>query len=190
MDETEAIARLKRGDIRGLEILVRKYQLDAVHIAAPIINDLGQAEEIVQEAFIKVYQNIEKFDETRSFRSWFLQIVVNDTLNLVRRQSRLVPLNYPEDTENDVLQDENENCLLRFEQAEFSDEYALANAVQKLLESLSPEHQAIIQLKFYLSMSEKEIADVVQVPIGTVKSRLYAAKNIFKSMLIRQEIFC
>lgn len=189
MDEQTAITQLKRGDIRGLEILVRKYQLYAVGVAAPIINDLGQAEEIVQEAFIKVFQNIASFDETRPFRSWFLRIVVNDTLNLVKRQNRLLPLDPPRDFENDSQKDESENSFLIFKQAEFGDEHDLAEALQKVLEDLSPEHQAVIQLKYYLSMSEEEIAEVVQVPVGTVKSRLHAAKQKFKNLLVRHEIY-
>jgi len=62
MDEFEAITQLKRGDVRGLEILVRKYQLEAVRIAFPITNDLGLAEEVVQEAFLRVYQRIHQYD--------------------------------------------------------------------------------------------------------------------------------
>jgi RNA polymerase sigma-70 factor (ECF subfamily) len=188
MNEYEAIAQLKRGDIRGLEILVRKYQLDAIRIAAPITGDLGQAEEIVQEAFIKVYHNIDKFDAERSFRSWFMRIVVNDALNLVKYQHRFVPIEDP-DIGGEQFRCEKELDELTFEQMEFSDDHYLAKALQEVLMQLSPEHRAVIQLKYYLAMSEEEIADVIQVPLGTVKSRLHTAKQKFKCMLIRNEIY-
>jgi RNA polymerase sigma-70 factor (ECF subfamily) len=78
--------------VRGLEVLVRKYQLDAVRIANAITKDISLAEEIVQEAFLRVYQRIDQYDDARPFRSWFLRIIVNDALKAVTYQNRFIPL--------------------------------------------------------------------------------------------------
>lgn len=183
MNEYEAIIRLKSGDIRGLEILVRRYQLEAVHVAFPIVNDLGLAEEVVQDAFIKVFQNFSSFDETKPFRPWFLRIVVNGALKELGHQKRFVSFDPDQDEcEDDGLYGE-ENPLLAFEQIEFSDRQIYSDLMKELLNSLSPEHRVVLILKYYRAMSEEEIADVVDIPLGTVKSRLHAAKKKLRCLL-------
>lgn len=187
MDEFEAITRLKQGDVRGLEILVRKYQLAAVRVAYSITNDLGLSEEVVQNAFLRVYDRIDQFDATRPFRSWFLRIVVNDALKIVNRQKRLVAFN-PE-SEQDDSGTAFIDHLLYFEQEEFSSQHDDAEILQEVLKSLSPEHRAVIQLKYVLEMTDEEISEVIQVPPGTVKSRLHAAKQKIRCLLNCIDLF-
>ena len=186
MDEFEAITQLKRGDVRGLEILVRKYQLEAVRIAFPITNDLGLAEEVVQEAFLRVYQRIHQYDETRPFRAWFLRIVVNNALKTVKSQERLISL----EIETEILGSEGEwnNNHLQFEQEEFTNSRDDCVLLQELMQQLSPEHRAVLELKYYLEMSDDEIAETVHIPPGTVKSRLHAAKGHFRALLKRMNL--
>ncbi|MCC6958006.1 MAG: RNA polymerase sigma factor [Anaerolineales bacterium] len=186
MDELTAITKLKSGDIRGLEILVRKYQLEAVRIAYPIINDLGLAEEVVQEVFIRVYQRIHQYDETRPFRAWFLRIVVNDALKTVKSQERLVSLE--DDEEFSGQRVTRNNGKLRFEQEEFSDFRDDCDLIQELMQQLTPEHRAVLELKYYLEMSDDEIAETVQIPSGTVKSRLHSAKNHLRALVKRMNL--
>jgi RNA polymerase sigma-70 factor (ECF subfamily) len=92
MNEIDAIDQLKSGDMCGLEVLVRKYQLEAVRIANAITKDLGLAEEIVQEAFSRVYRCIDQYDDTRPFKPWFLRIIVNDAIKALTYQTRFVSL--------------------------------------------------------------------------------------------------
>ncbi len=183
MNEHEAIAQLKNGDVRGLEVLVRKFQLDGVRIALSVIQDLGTAEEIVQEAFIRVYQRIEQFDETRSFRSWFLRIVVNDSLKVVAQQKRMVPLEKVVPREESGTGGNEHSEDLSFEQDEFSIAHEDADLLREVLKSLSPEHSTVLYLKYYLEMADEEIGEIVDVPTGTVKSRLHAAKRQVRCLL-------
>lgn len=186
MDEQEAITRLRQGDIRGLEILVRKYQLEAVRIAYPITNDLGMAEEVVQSAFLRVYERIGQFDDSRPFRAWFLRIVVNDALKTVKRQKRLVALE--PDPDHAEAGPSPTNPALYFEQDEFSSRHDDAELLREVLSTLSPEHRAVLQLKYILDMTDEEIAAVVHIPTGTVKSRLHAAKSKIRSLLKRSNL--
>lgn len=182
MEEFAAILQLKQGDMRGLEILVRKYQLIAVRIAFSITNDLGLAEEVVQEAFLRSYEHIRQFDETRPFRPWFLRIVVNDAIKLIRRHQKLIPL------ESEVQSSETTNWeyqKLCFEQAEFSNTHDNHTLLLETLQQLTPEHRAVLQLKYYLEMTDEEIAETMQIPPGTVKSRLHAAKSQIRALLTR-----
>ncbi|HMA33873.1 MAG TPA: sigma factor, partial [Chloroflexia bacterium] len=92
MEEAETIARLRRGDIGGLEGLVRCYQAQAVGAAFLVCRDAAQAEDIVQAAFIRAYERIGQFDAARPFGPWFLRSVVNDALKAVARRERRAPL--------------------------------------------------------------------------------------------------
>jgi RNA polymerase sigma-70 factor (ECF subfamily) len=185
MNEKEAIAQLKRGDVRGLEVLVRRYQLDAVRIANSITKDLGLAEEIVQEAFLRVYRFIDQYDEARPFRAWLLRIVVNDALKTVTHQNRLVSFEGLEE-DRDIGSILSENRLW-FEQEEFTSTHENAAALQEILDNLPPKHRAVLELKYYFDMSEEEIALTVNIPLGTVKSRLHAAKQQLRSLLQRTD---
>ena len=92
MEEREAIARLNRGDIAGLETLVRQYQVQAVRTAYLITRDRALAEDIVQAAFLRVYERIGQFDTKRPFGPWFLRSVVNDAIKAATRHEHQVYL--------------------------------------------------------------------------------------------------
>ena len=92
MEEAEAIAQLKQGDVGGLEALVRGHQVQAVRTAYLITRDRALAEDIVQAAFVRAYQRIEQFDTRRPFGPWFLRSVVNDAIKAASRRERWVSL--------------------------------------------------------------------------------------------------
>ena len=90
MDEQKAIQRLKDGDIGGLEFLVNRYQVKAVHTAYLITRDLGLAEDIVQDVFLKAYHAIRGFQASRPFEPWFLRSVVNASIRHMQKTARQV----------------------------------------------------------------------------------------------------
>ena len=91
MDEEQAIQRLKRGDVGGLEILVHHYQVKAVRTAYLITRDAELAEDVVQEAFLKVCRAIRTFDATRPFEPWFLRSVVHASVKSAQKTARQTP---------------------------------------------------------------------------------------------------
>jgi RNA polymerase sigma-70 factor (ECF subfamily) len=88
VDERDAVARLQRGDIGGLETLVRLYQVRAVRAAYLITRDAALADDIMQAAFLRAYERIGQFDATRPFGPWFLRGVVNDAVKAAARGAR------------------------------------------------------------------------------------------------------
>lgn len=87
MDERAAITQLKQSDISGLETLVRQHYFQAVRTAYLITHNVAQAEDVVQTAFLRVYERVQQFDSLRPFAPWFSRIVVNDAIKAVTRQS-------------------------------------------------------------------------------------------------------
>ncbi|MBC7251671.1 MAG: sigma-70 family RNA polymerase sigma factor [Anaerolineae bacterium] len=183
MKEQTAIARLKRGDISGLEALVRKYQVQAVRAAYLITRDRALAEDIVQTAFLRAYERIGQFDAGRPFGPWFLRSVVNDAVKAAARREHQVSLETNSEEENDktslaeFLADPGPGPDDLVEAAE------VRQAVQVALGKLPPAQRAVIVLRYYLDLSEAEMADELACPPGTVKWRLHAARKRLRTLL-------
>ncbi len=181
MTEQEAIIRLKRGDIGGLELLVRRHQTEALRAVYLIVHDRATAEDIVQTAFIRVYERITQFDTQRPFRPWFLRSVINDALKVTTQQNRHISL--------DAVLEEAESALADFlkesrpnpdDLAEITD---TRQAVWQALGKLSPLQRAAIVQRYYLGLSESEMATEADCAPGTIKWRLHTARKRLRALL-------
>lgn len=181
MEEQEAIARLKRGDIGGLEVLVHKYQVQAMRTTYLIIRDHALAEDIVQAAFLRAYERIDQFDAGRSFGPWFLRSVVNDAVKAAARRERQVSLEAGSEGEEtslaDLLADSGPGPDDLVEAAE------IRQVIWAALGKLPPAQRAAIVLRYYLGLSEAEMANELACPPGTVKWRLHAARERLRTLL-------
>jgi len=185
LDDTQAIIQLKRGDINGLEALVERYQVRAVRAAALITQDRALAEDIVQTAFIRVYKRIDQFDDSRPFAPWFMRIVTNDAVKAVQRGKRHLSLDAPISVaEDDVTFADFLEDTLPLPEAVLEDDEYKAQIRTALLELPPEQRQAVVQ-RYFLDMSEKEMAEVTGVPAGTVKWRLSAARKVLRVILPR-----
>ncbi|HEX8600445.1 MAG TPA: RNA polymerase sigma factor [Chloroflexia bacterium] len=174
MRESEAVARLKRGDIGGLEALVSLYGVRAVRAAYLICHDRPLSEEIAQAAFLRVYERIEQYDVGRPFAPWFLRGVVNDARKAAVGRERRLPLEEIGEWE-EIASDVNiEELALAWETSE---------AIEKALARLTPGQRSAIVLRYYLDLSESEMAERLAVPPGTVKSRLNSARHRLRQLL-------
>jgi RNA polymerase sigma-70 factor, ECF subfamily len=181
LDEREAITRLKRGDIGGLESLVGLYQVRAVRTAYLITQDRALAEDVVQAAFLRAYQQIDHFDSSRPFAPWFIRSVVNAAIQAARRAERQTSLDIPiaegDLSLADLLPDPSPNPDEGHEKGE------LQEAVWAALKKLPPEQRAAVVLRYYLDLSEAEMADEMNAPPGTIKWRLHTARKQLRVLL-------
>jgi RNA polymerase sigma-70 factor (ECF subfamily) len=175
MDDLQAIRRLKRRDTSGLEPLVVRYQVKAARVAFLIMHDETSAQDVVQETFLRMIEGIQHFDETRPFEPYLMRSVVNMALHLVRRENRSIPL--------DDL-DEVESLLDRAATVESQVEFAhLRKEILSAISKLSPRQRSVIIDRYYLGMSEGEMARTLGAAPGTVKWLLNAARNRLRSLL-------
>jgi RNA polymerase sigma-70 factor (ECF subfamily) len=173
IDEQEAVARLQRGDIGGLELLVRRYQEPALRAAVLVCRDAALAEDLVQAGFVRAYERIGQFDARRPFGPWFIRGVVNDALKAVTRR-RQVPLD-PAGLETPAPPgDDPEARLAAAETRE---------AVWAVLDELTPPQRAAIVLRYYADLSDAEIAQMLDCPPGTVRRRLHDARRRLRRLL-------
>ena len=92
MEDLQAIRRLKRGDIGGLECLIARYQGKALRTAFLILHDEPMAEDVVQDVFVRLCQRAECFDETRPFEPYFMRSIVNAALNRIKHEQKMTPV--------------------------------------------------------------------------------------------------
>jgi RNA polymerase sigma-70 factor (ECF subfamily) len=181
MDEAEAIVRMKHGDIGGLEALVQRHQLPALRAAYLITHDRSLAEDVAQAAFLRAYERIDQFDATRPFGPWFLRSVVNDAVKATRRRGRNVALEAcrPDQDSSPVdwLVDPTPGP------ADLADQGETSEAVGVALERLTPQQRAVIVLRYFLELSEADMAEQLTVPRGTIKRRLHSARERLRALL-------
>ena len=179
MSDAEAIARLTRGDIGGLEVLVKQYSVQAVRVVYLITRDRASAEDIVQASFLRVYERIHQFDAARPFAPWFLRSVVNDALKSGRNHRRIVPLDAGSQDATQAL------ALTSPERGldEVLIEAETSEAIWDALGKISAEQRSVIVLRYYLNLSEAEMSHELEVAPGTVKSRLHTARRRLRQQL-------
>lgn len=174
MDDRAAVARLKSGDIGGMETLVQRYGTPALRAAYLICLDRDLAHDVTQEAFLRAYQRIETFDESRPFEPWFLRLVVNEALMALRRLERMESLTEEKEA---ALPDESPTPEELIEAAETHD------AVRAALAGLSPKQRSAVVWRYYLGLSEAQMAEGMGCPRGTVKRRLHDARQALRRLL-------
>ena len=151
MDDLLAIRRLKRGEIGGLECLIARYQGKALRTAFLITHDEPLAEDVVQDAFVRFYQRVKYFDETRPFEPYFLRSVVNAALNCLEREKKICSF---EERDTSELENLLEEAASVEEQVEFN---TLKWQIMEVLAELPPRQRAAIVQRYYLEMSEQEM---------------------------------
>ena len=181
MEERQAIARLQSGDWSGLETLVERYQVKAVQAAGLIVQDRALAEDIVQSAFVVAAQRIEQYDPERPFGPWFYRSVVNAAIKAANRQKRQIPLEQPLPGQDfsleDILADEGlqpEEWLEREENRAF---------LLAAIDGLPAEQRAVIVMRYFLEMSETDMAGEMKRPQSTIKYWLRAARKKLRKAL-------
>ena len=175
MEEQRLINQARIGNEAAMEALFHLHVARSVRLAYLICKDWGLAEDAVQDAFVNAFRALKHFREGASFAPWFSKIVVNQAKNKKSRVRHFSPLSEAEaaksevSTEDEVLVREKERQLLQ--------------AVDRLDE----KHRLPVLLKYFSDYTEAETAEVLNLPVSTVKSRLHTARCRLKAALIDLE---
>jgi RNA polymerase sigma-70 factor (ECF subfamily) len=181
MTEAQAIQRLKKGDIGGMEELVALHQQKALRAACLITRDEETAKDAVQETFLRIYQRIRFFDESKPFEPYLLRSVVNTAINLAEKSSKEVRL------EDDLPPVDIELLFRKATSTEDQVEYRqLKQEILDGIARLAPRERAVIIERYYLDLSEKEMADLHDVAPGTVKWLLNVARKKLRTFMGRE----
>ena len=186
MEEKEAISRIKQGDLTGLEELVNRYQVKAVYSAFLIVQDRMLAEDVAQNAFIKVAEKAHLFDSTRPFAPWFFRIVVNDAIKIARHEKSLKGI---EEEPDDAIKGLAEWLMspnpLPEQQVEINES---RQKLRLAMNTLNPEQRAVVVMRYYLQIPEDEMSVRLGKPLTTVKWWLRAARKQLKYLLQTEDV--
>lgn len=181
MEDKIAISRIKQGDLSALELLVKRYQVQAVHAAYAIVYDRALAEDIAQTAFIKVLERVHQFDQERTFAPWFFRIIMNDSIKAARKQKNTFSLDNASDESTAQLAkwlvDSSIKPERMLEQKEMRQN--ILNAIQ----SLSPEQRAVVVMRYFLELSEADMVTKMDLPLSTIKWWLREARHRLRSLI-------
>ena len=160
------ISQYIKGDERSLEILIARYLKPIYSFVYKNVGNTAEAEDITQEVFVKVWKNIKKFDSKKNFKPWIFQIAKNTSIDYLRKK-KTIPFSRFENEKGQNVLVENMAAAPSNLLENISDKKVLAMAMS----TLSSKEQQIINLRHNDGMSFKEIADVFEESINTVKSR-------------------
>lgn len=180
-DDLELVRRASRGDEEAFEVIVSRYERQVYNLALRILLDPEDARDVVQDAFLRVYEKMSEFRGDSSFSTWLYRVAVNLCVDAIRERQKTTaysldapyfdreqPLQVP-DTRTSV-EDEVESRVLM-------------KRIAAVLGDLSPEHRTILVLAHMKGLSYEEISRVTGVAMGTVKSRLARARWALRKLL-------
>ncbi len=174
--DQELVARVQGGDKRAFDLLVRRYQGKVVGLVSRYIRDPVEAEDVVQEAFIKAYRSLGRFRGESAFYTWLYRIAVNTAKNHIVASARRPPA---QDLDAEVA--ENSSAGERLREISTPEGAAMTRqigeVIQSTLGSMPDELREALVLREFEGLSYEEIAEVMECPVGTVRSRIFRARE-------------
>lgn len=183
-DDQRLIAESLQGNTAAFGVLVRRYQERLYHSVYRLVENAEDAQDVVQEAFLSAYQSLTSFKGDSRFFTWLYRIAVNTAISLKRKHRATVRI--------ETLTNGNIRLDPLDPSAASRPEHALEQAeqqsrVRQALARLSPEHRAVLVMKEIDGMKYEEMAETLQVPIGTIRSRLHRARMELRELLEKGE---
>lgn len=174
MDEEQqdriAVERCLNGDIDAFSQLIKRYERPVFNTVLHMVGDVEDAREVCQQVFMKAFQNLATYDRDRRFFSWIYRVAINESINHLKARR-------PHEELSDTLAYPLPNPAERFEELE---EWT---HLHEAIMQLDANYRAVIILRHFLQMSYQEMANTLNVPEKTVKSRLFTARQLLREAL-------
>ena len=182
LDDDILIRTFLKGDETAFEVLFKKYREQVARLVYSISKQESLVDDVVQEVFLLVYRHLPKFRQQAAFKTWLYRITFNETLRQLNKSKKWQPL-----PEGEMEPANLPSTLVIFESGD-SPERVLIDGqqqaiVQNALKKIKPAHRAILVLYYLEDLSVQEIGEILEIPEGSVKSRLYYARHNLKNAL-------
>ena len=172
-NETELVSSAQNGDRNAFSELVRTHAQSVLSVVYRMCGDRQLAEDAAQETFIQAWLRLQSYQPRSSFRNWLFRIAVNTAIDMLRKEKRIIP-GAVEDLNLTDAGPGPESVVSDAEQSEL-----IRNAIMELPEA----SRAVLILREYEGLSYKEISDALEIPVGTVMSRLNYARKVLREKL-------
>jgi len=175
----ETIGKARTGDHDAFEAIVRHYDRMVYSLAYRLCRDRNEAWDMAQEAFMRVFRNFDKYDPKYPFRPWLMKVATNVCLNKIRGKYRGTP------TVTDVTDPDGEPIPVPGgpDPAHAVARKDSAQVVRAAVAALPVDYRVIVTLRYLEDQSYEEIAEALELPLGTVKNRLFRARELLKERL-------
>jgi len=164
------VERCRDGDQRAFEALVERYQKPVFNAALRMLRNPEDARDVAQTVFLKAFEHLDDYDSSHRFYSWIYRIALNESINVLDRRKRHEPIAADEVDERQGAEDAVESAQV-------------GRRVQRALMTIKPEYRSVIVLRHFLDLSYEDIAQILELPEKTVKSRLFTARQLLKDAL-------
>ncbi|MBR5430556.1 MAG: sigma-70 family RNA polymerase sigma factor [Firmicutes bacterium] len=174
--DEQLVTLILNGHPESFQILVERYQKQVFSLAYRLCGDYDEAQDLAQESFIRIYQELPRFDVSRRFFPWLYRVAHNVCVNQLQRRPRdLSSLDDSFDLSDEADPgDRPEQAYARVEQAA---------TVQEAIASLPETYRLPLVLKYLRNMSYQEIADQMELPVSTIETRLFRGRNLLRKAL-------
>ena len=174
------VRRARAGDYRAFDLLVVKYQSRLISLAFKFSKDLQVAEDIVQDSLIKSFKSLDSFREDSSFYTWVYRITVNTSKNFLvskKRKDELLASDMHEDGSLDLnsIETDNPESLLKASE--------LKDILTSTLNQLGEDTKTALTLREFDGLSYEQISEIVNCPVGTVRSRIFRGREILEKAI-------
>ncbi len=170
------VLECRKGNRKAFAILVRRYERPIYNAAFRMLNNLDDAKDVTQTVFLKAYENLDSYDPQFRFFSWIYRIAHNESVNLLTRRNRLRPV------------DEAGPLVSATDSEKTIDGEQLGREIQAALMNLKTDYRSVLVLKHFLEFSYREIAETLDIPEKTVKSRLFTARQLLRDELLARGV--
>jgi|ERR1035437_3375670 RNA polymerase sigma-70 factor (ECF subfamily) len=173
MTDEELASLIQKGDLELFGQLMDRYTEKLFRYGKRFISDTDHTEDIVQDVFIKTYQNIQSFDSTRKFSSWIYRIAHNAFVNALRKKAtEPIPyFDFDALTHHAIHEDSTENM---------KEVEEMRVLIEKGIQNLAPMYREVVTLYYFENLGYQEISDILEIPVGTVGIRLSRARAILR----------
>lgn len=176
LTDEEVVLSIKNGNTTNFEILMNRYSDKLKRYARKFLLDKTDRDDLLQDVFIKTYQNLESFDDTRKFSPWIYRIAHNEFINKVKKKlkEKLIPIDFDIFFPHPEAKEKTDKSM---------DTFLTEKIIEKYLNVLDTKYREVLVLYFYEEMDYKDISEVLSIPVSTVGVRLNRAKDKLKLLL-------
>jgi len=174
LKDEQIVERVVLGDVDSFGTLIDRYQTKLIRYVNYLLNNSELTEDIVQETFIRGYQNIKSFNAERKFSSWIYRIAHNTAINHIKKQNRTISIDIS--LIGELFSSKKDNPEIDYEKKE------IQKTVRKCLNKLNHKYKEVLILYYLEDKSYKEISSILEIPIGTVGIRISRAKKALKNI--------
>lgn len=180
--ETRLVQLSRNGDRKAFEELVDMYKDKIFHLGYRMLGHSSEAEDIVQETFLRVYSNLNRYDEAQKFSTWIYRIATNLCIDRLRKRKP----SYSLDAEMPDGEGADWYSMLPADQETPEEEFILSETqrhIRKAIDTLPSKYKSVVVLRYLHDMSLQEISEVLKMPVTTVKTRVHRGREFLRKKL-------